>query len=145
MFFIGIFFVVFSVEKLAIMEEKFKYHFDSSLRIMFKTYYGQITIEDIESSWEYAFKNDLIPKENKGFILDYRNSNFNIKTDRYSAIADFYKKHLDIFGNFRIAILTENPNDIVIPMLVESQDDGYSSRPFSTVEAAISWVLHRIK
>lgn len=123
------------------MEEKFKYHFNSSLGILFKTYYGLITIEDIESSWEYAFKNDLIPKEIKGFILDYRNSNFNIRTDRYTAIADFYKKHIDIFGNFKIAILTEEPRDIVIPILVESQDEGYSSRPFSTLEAAIDWVL----
>lgn len=124
------------------MEEKFKYHFNSSLGILFKTYYGQITIEDITSSWEYAFKKDLIPKETKGFIMDYRNSNFNIKTDRFSEIADFYKKHLDVFGNFKIAILTDDPRDIVIPMLVESKDDGYSSRPFSTVEAAISWVLN---
>ena len=123
------------------MEEKFKYHFNSSLGILFKTYYGLITIEDIESSWNYAFKNDLIPKKIKGFILDYRNSNFNIRTDRYTAIADFYKKHIDVFGNFKIAILTAEPRDIVIPILVESLDEGYSSRPFSTIEAAIDWVL----
>jgi len=123
------------------MEEKFKYHFNSSLGILFKTYYGLITIEDIESSWNFAFKNDLIPKEIKGFILDYRNSNFDIRTDRYTAIADFYKKHIDIFGNFKIAILTAEPRDIVIPILVESLDEGYSSRPFSTIEAAIDWVL----
>jgi hypothetical protein len=123
------------------MDKKFKYQFDSSLGILFKYYSGLINIEDIESSWEYAFENGLIPKEVKGFILDYRNSNFNIKIEEHAAIADFYKKHLDIFGNFKIAILTEAYRDIVIPILVETKDEGYSSKPFSTLEAAIEWVL----
>ncbi|TDN97735.1 hypothetical protein [Sunxiuqinia elliptica] len=123
------------------MSEKFKYQFDSSLGILFKYYYGLISIKDIESSWEYAFENGLIPKETKGFILDYRKSNFNIKIDEHTVIAEFYKKHLDVFGNFKIAILTEEYRDIVIPILVKTKDEGYSSRPFSTLEAAIEWVL----
>ncbi len=124
------------------MNEKFKYQFDSSLGILFKYYYGMITIDDIESSWEYAFENDLIPKETKGFILDYRNSNFKMKIEENAEIVAFYKKNLDIFGGFKIAILTEEPQDIVIPILVKTEDEGYSSAPFSTLEAAIAWVLN---
>lgn len=123
------------------MDKNFRYQFDSSTGILFKYYYGLIRIEDIESSWEYAITNNLIPKETKGFILDYRNSNFNIKIDDHKAIGRFYKKHLDIFGNRKIAILTVEPKDIVIPILVQSDDDGYSSRPFSTLESAMEWVL----
>ena len=123
------------------MDKKFKYQFDNSLGILFKYYYGLISIEDIESSWEFAFENNLIPKEIKGFILDYRNSNFNIEIEDYSKIADFYKKHIDKFGNFKIAIITEESKDIVIPMLVRFKDEGYSSKPFSTLESAIKWVL----
>lgn len=122
------------------MVKKYKYQLDSSLGILFKYYYGLINIQDIESSWEYAFENNLIPKQVKGFILDYRNSNFNIKTEEHASIADFYKKHLDIFGGFKIAIITEEAKDIVIPILVKTEDEGYSSRPFSTLEAAIKWV-----
>jgi len=123
------------------MEKKFEYKFNNSLGILFKTYYGLITIEDIESSWKYAFDKGLIPKEKKGFILDYRNSNFNLKIKEHISIANFYKKHIDIFGNSKIAIITEDPRDIVVPILVESNDDGYSSKPFSTLEAAIAWIL----
>ncbi len=123
------------------MDKKFKYKFDRSLSILFKYYYGSTCIEDIESSWEYAFENGLIPKETKGFILDYRKSNFNIKIKEHTAIADFYKKHLDVFGNLKIAIITEKPKDIVIPILVKIADEGYSSKPFSTIESAIKWVL----
>jgi len=123
------------------MKKKFKFQFNSSLGILFKYYYGLITIEDIESSWEYAFKNGLIPKDVKGFILDYRNSNFNIEIEDYNKIADFYKEHIEVFGNSKIAILTEEPRDIVIPILVNSKEQGYSSRPFSTLNSAIDWVL----
>lgn len=123
------------------MKKKFKYQFNSLLGILFKYYYGLITIEDIESSWEYAFKNGLIPKDVKGFILDYRNSNFNMEVEEYNKIAYFYKKHIEVFENCKIAILTEEPKDIVIPILVNSKDQGYSSRPFSTLNSAIDWVL----
>jgi hypothetical protein len=123
------------------MTKKFDYHFNPSLCILFKTYYGLITIEDIETSWEYAFEHNLIPKENKGFILDYRNSHFDIAINDYTAIPQFYKKHLDVFGNFKIAIITQEPKDTVVPVLVAMEDDGYVSKPFSTMEAAIAWVL----
>lgn len=123
------------------MKKKFKYQFNSLLGILFKYYYGLITIEDIESSWDYAFKNGLIPKDVKGFILDYRNSNFNMEVEEYNKIAYFYKKHIEVFENCKIAILTEEPKDIVIPILVNSKDQGYSSRPFSTLNSAIDWVL----
>lgn len=123
------------------MAEKYKYQFDSSLGILYKYYYGLITIEDIEASWNYAFENNLIPKQVKGFILDYRNSNFNIDIKEHVAIVDFYKKHLDIFGGFKIAIITSESKDIVIPILVRAKDKGYVSKPFSTLNAAINWVL----
>ena len=123
------------------MKKKFDYKFDDSLGLLFKTYYGPITIEDIEASWEYAFDNNLIPKGVKGFILDYHNANFTFSLDQHFLIANFYKNHLEIFGNLKIAILVTDPADIVVPILVEQKDDGYYSKPFFTLEAAIHWVL----
>jgi hypothetical protein len=123
------------------MLEKFKYEYDPSTRILFKFYYGIISINDIESSWIYAFENQIIPEDVAGFVLDYRNAAFEISRSEYMAIPEFYKKHLSVFGNKKIAIITENPRDIVIPLLVEREDEGYLSKPFSTRDAAIHWVL----
>lgn len=123
------------------MNKKYRYEYDRDLGILFKYYYGLISIEDIESSWIYAFENNLIPKEVKGFVLDYRKSNFNIKIEEHVKIAEFYKKHLDVFGGFKIAIVTEDANDVVIPILVEEKDEGYISKPFSLFDAAVNWVL----
>jgi len=123
------------------MMEKFKFVFDDSTRILYKYYYGSITIEDISSSWDYAIAHNLIPKNTKEFILDYRKATFQIKLTEYEMIADYYKQNLDIFRNKKIAIITQTSKDVIIPALVETKDDDYSSAPFYTLSAAINWVL----
>lgn len=123
------------------MEQKFTYHFDVETGILYKTYYGAITIDDINSSWEYAIREGIIPPETCGFVLDYREAHFDIPLGRHHEIADFYKNHIDVFGGFKIAIITDNSKDIVIPVLVEMLDEGYVSRPFTTVEAAVEWIM----
>jgi len=120
---------------------KFKYEFQKDTGILFKFYYGNITMNDLISSWEYAIKNNLIPENKKGFLLDYRNATFNFSLTEYNKIPEFYKQHTSIFRDYKIAILTENPKDIVIPILVKEEDYGYQSRPFSTFNAAIEWLL----
>ena len=120
---------------------KYKYEFDRKTGILFKYYYGEISIYDITSSWEYAIEHKMIPAETKAFILDYRKASFHLKDGEYVEIPKFYREHLEVFGNSKIAILTENYRDIVIPVLVEQEDQGYSSKPFTTREAAIRWVL----
>lgn len=123
------------------MEEKFTYRFSQSLSVFFKYYHGDISLEDINSSWDYIIDNQLVPPETKGFVLDYRDAIMNIPPNQHGRIADYYKYHLDVFRGFKIAILTNDPKNVVISVLVESKDEGYESRPFSTLEAAVSWVL----
>ena len=123
------------------MEEKFKYIFDRIRGILYKYYYGSITFDDIFSSWDYAIENSVFPKETKGFILDYRNASLENLLKEYWRIPDYYQKHIDIFGNKRIAVITQKPKDTVVPALVETKDEGYLSRPFYSMDAAIEWVL----
>ena len=123
------------------MRKKFNYRFDSSTGILFKYYYGPINIKDIHCSWDYAISNNLIPKGTRSFILDYTAASFNIKVKEHTKIAEYYRNNLDIFRNCKIAIITQTPKDVVIPALVEAIDEGYFSKPFYTLEAAIDWVL----
>jgi len=123
------------------MEARGTYKFNPENRIMYKYYSGSIRIEDIIDSWNQAINNNIIPKETKGFILDYRKATFELDILDYEKIPEYYYQHLDVFGGSKIAILTINPQDIVIPLLVKEKDLGYTSRPFSTEEAAIKWIL----
>lgn len=123
--------------------QKFDYRFDSKTRIFYKYYFGEITIEDITISWEYAFDHKLIPEATCGFILDYSQANFRINLSEYQQIPLFYKQHPEVFYKCRVAILTTNPANTVIPILVKQKDEGYESQPFSTLEAAQNWILQK--
>ena len=122
-------------------KEKFKIVFDEATQILYKYYYGSITFDDIFSSWDYAITYNLIPKETKGFILDYRNATLENLLKEYWKISNYYKKHLDIFGGYKIAIIIERPKDAVIPDLVEQNDEGYLTHPFYSSKAAVKWIL----
>lgn len=124
------------------MHEKFKYDYNEENRLLYKYYYGLITLEDIITSWLFAFDNNIIPNDVKGFILDYKNANFNIPIKDHIKIAEFYQKHLDVFANQKIAIITDNPQDIRIPPMVSTKDDGFNSKAFTTLTAAINWILY---
>lgn len=123
------------------MEDRFSFRFDPDTGIFYKTHFGKTKLDDIVSSWHHAFSENLIPKEVNGFILDYRQASFDLPDQSYLGIPSFYREHLDVFGGLRIAIITTNPEDVVFPYLIAERDEGYESRPFSTEEAAIFWVL----
>nr|WP_321357795.1 hypothetical protein [uncultured Draconibacterium sp.] len=121
--------------------EKFKYEYKDC--IVFKSYFGLITVDDVKKSWLDGIAKNSFPVETTGFVLDYREAHFDIEPGRHIEISTFYRQHPDIFENKRIATVTENPDDIVFPMLIRLQDRGYESRPFSTMDAAIHWVLKK--
>ena len=123
------------------MSDFCKYEFFPELNILFKTYFGIITVRDISSSWETAIANNIVHNGMKGIVLDYRQANFNVSLHKTTEIANFYKAHLDVFGGLKIAIITTEAKDLVIPIMVKSKDKGYTSNGFSTVEAAVNWIL----
>lgn len=122
------------------MSEKFKIVYDEQLNILYKNYYGNITIDDIIATWDKIIKNNMIPKTTKGFILDYTNAKLDVPVKDYAKIPEYYKSNLSVFGGLKFAILTQTKEDVIVPSLVQLQDDGYSSRPFYTREAALAWV-----
>ena len=122
------------------MTRNYAFYFDPETCIMYKFYYGAIRLDDIITSWDDAINRNIIPNETIGFILEYRKASLLIPVSHYKLIPAYYQKHPEIFFGKRIAILTTDPKDIVIPILVETEDQGYKSKPFSTEEAAIKWI-----
>ncbi len=124
-----------------LIKEKFKFSFNNSTGILYKEYFGLISPEEIFSSWDYAIINNIIPAETIGFILDYRKATFNFEIRLYGKIADYYQNQIEVFQGRKIGILSENPRDVALLMLFKSKDNGYTTRPFNTEEAAKEWIL----
>ena len=122
-------------------ETGFTYEFDEQTGILFKNYFGPVNLKTLISSWDDAIAKQIIPANTKGFILDYRKATLKVGLHEFTGIPDYYKSHPEIFENKKIAILVDNPRDTVVPILVREKDSGYESKPFSTLEAAIQWIL----
>jgi hypothetical protein len=117
------------------------FNFDSSQKIFYKHYSGEISFSDFESSWLYVIQNQIFPLETRGFLLDYRKATLAVSLNEANKIAEFFLKHLHVFGNKKIAFIASTPEQILIPMLLHEFDFNYQSRPFSTIEAAESWII----
>lgn len=120
---------------------KIRFNFDTTQKIFYKHYSGEISYSDFESSWMNDIQNNVFPLETKGFLLDYRKATFAVSLNEASKIAEFFLKNLHVFYNKKIAFIASTPEQIVIPMLLHEYDLNYQSRPFSTIEAAERWII----
>ena len=118
-----------------------KFTYNEATRIFKKNYLGNVTLKKITDSWNELIEKEAIPNETVGFILDYRKAHFNIPLRELKGIGEYYRRNIKTFEGKKIAILTEKANDIVVPVIVQKDDDGYVSMPFSTLKAAEQWIL----
>lgn len=120
---------------------KVSFDFDPDEQIFYKVHFGIITISDIIKSWNIAFDQKVIPEGTKRFVLDFRGAHFDIDVNEIHQISNFYEAK-SAFRQARIAVLTVDPKDFVIPILVQSYNASLSTRPFSTLKEATKWVLY---
>jgi hypothetical protein len=120
---------------------KIRFNFDTTQKIFYKQYSGEVTYNDFESSWLHVIHNQFFPADTKGFLLDYREATFALSLNETYRISNFFQEHFHIFSNKKIAFIASTPEQIVIPILLREYDSNYQSRPFSTIEAAESWII----
>jgi hypothetical protein len=122
------------------MSNNVDYKYDSINGIMYKIHYGDIDIEIIKNSWEWAYSNKIIPENTSKFILDYREASLIINPRNAEEISNYYINNPKYFAGKKFAIISDDPKNVVISTLVRKKDEGYDSKPFSTIEAAIIWL-----
>ena len=120
--------------------KKVRYQYDPEHRIFYKFHFGSIELTDIIQTWEEIINKTYIPKNTKRFILDYRKASLAISPQSTKEIASVYLKHANIFSSSKVALIMDNPNDVVFPILANEDQSIVNFKPFSTIEGAIAWV-----
>lgn len=117
-----------------------EYHENKKLRILIRIFKGTVTVTDIFDSWEYLIPNYLVNKNYLGVISDFRECNLQIGNDVCEQFERFFTDRLVVFKNLKLAQIIDTPS-IAFPLLFGIESTKVQSQPFSTLEAAMQWIL----
>ncbi|NLU40424.1 MAG: hypothetical protein GXX78_16210 [Bacteroidales bacterium] len=99
-----------------------------------------VSFSDFVSSWQYIISNNFLPSDAKGILLDYRKATILSPIDEALKVSDYFSVNGNVFQHKKIAFVTETPEQIILPILIQEYSVECESRPFSTVEAAVRWI-----
>lgn len=122
------------------MQSKVKFKFDPDTKIFYKCTKGVVTLADVKRSWKEVVKKDLMPDSIAGFILDYREAHFEMDCHDFEKVGKYFNANKAFFKGKQIAVITSDPKDIVLPMLLEKMHNCSEVHPFTTMTAAIEWL-----
>ena len=118
-----------------------KYIEYKSKRILVRTFHGEITFADIISSWEYCINNNYISDDVIGVISDFVDVTFkfSLSDGGFEKIIAYIKTN-KIFDKLRLAVITDQPDKIVFPIIGSDRLPERQIIPFTTENAAIEWI-----
>lgn len=124
------------------MGVKIEHRYDSEAKIFYKYFYGDIIFNDIITDWLLLIQKKQLPSGVKRFILDYRKAKLLATAGSAKDIASFYKKHALWFQQSKVALIMQNPDEVIIPILANEECAGLLEfRPFYTLDGALEWVI----
>lgn len=118
----------------------YKKHTKFPDKILIREFQGQVNSAEIIRSWEYMLENKLITSELLGVINDLSGCVLNMNMEGFQDLLNFLKKHGNI-KKLKQAVISDTPGNIVFPTLAEIGEKELKIKVFSTIEAAVYWIL----
>lgn len=108
--------------------------------ILIRDFEGKVSVHEIIESWENIIENKLIKDSTTGIINNLSGCDLNMNMTSFSKLISYLKKH-EIFSRIKLAVVCDKPGTIIFPILGERKERDLKIKPFSTMEAAVDWVL----
>lgn len=115
-------------------------HYLHPEKILIRNFIGKVDVNNIIYSWEYLHKNKLIDKNIKGIINNLTGCELIMDMESYKILIAYLKKE-DSIKKIKLAVISDIPETIIFPFLGENQESELKIKPFSTMEAAVDWIL----
>jgi hypothetical protein len=109
--------------------------------VLIRDFAGEVSVNDIIESWDHIIANKLINDSTKGIINNLTACDLCMDMDGFKTLLAYLKKQEYLKG-VRLAVICSDPKTIVFPALGESKEPELCIKPFSTEDAALSWVLY---
>ncbi len=108
--------------------------------ILIRNFVGKVVANDIIESWKYLYKHQLINHSTKGLINNLQGCELMMDLESFTLLLN-YMKSMKYIKNIKIAVIADNPKTIIFPILGHEQERELNIKPFSTMDAAVNWVL----
>ena len=108
--------------------------------ILIRDFTGKVSIKEIIESWNYIIYNELIKNSTRGIINNLTGCDLLMDMEGFKILLAYLKKQ-DSLTRIKLAVLCDNPKTIVFPVLGESKEPELRIKPFSTMDAAVNWVI----
>ena len=109
--------------------------------ILIRNFIGKVGVDEIIDSWEYLIENNLIKETTRGVINNISVCNLVLDMGSFETLITYLKKK-DYLKKIKLAVICNNPKTIIFPVLGESMESDLKIKPFSTVEAAVHWIMN---
>lgn len=123
------------------MKFNYSWHKEFPDSILIRDFKGKVNVEEIIKSWTYLLENEMISSKTKGVINNLIGSQLDMNMESFKTLISFLREN-DQINRLKLAVLCDNPETIVFPILGQHREHDLSIRPFSTEKAALDWILH---
>ncbi|MBN2638059.1 MAG: hypothetical protein JXR65_03110 [Bacteroidales bacterium] len=108
--------------------------------VLVRKFSGKVEVKDIIDSWQYLLSLNILDDKVKGVINDLSHCDLNMDMDGFQQLMK-YLKSKSVFNAFKLAVVCDDPKTIIFPVMGGVQGDGLKIRPFTTMDAAVEWLI----
>jgi hypothetical protein len=108
--------------------------------ILVRDFIDEVRAEDIINSWEVIIDEKMITPTIKGVINNLIGCDLKMDMNGFNTVIEYFKEHKELKG-LKLAVVCDSPGKLVFPMLGEHRYAEIQIKPFSSVEAAVSWII----
>ncbi len=119
---------------------QFDYHYDENKKILFFSWSGVTSTEQLVNSWKHILDNSIKPNNCHAILCNRVNVNITDLREKLILLIDFHTQNLSIFNNCRVAILTNKPKLVANFFLLNHKLKNKQIKIFTTEAGALKWL-----
>ncbi len=108
--------------------------------ILVRKVLGRMNLNEVIQSWKELIVKEKLRGDVKGVINDTNASDLDVSIEELEELYSFFRTHLDLFGKIKLAVVTERPRNIILPLYAEKKFPEFKIHAFSTYKSAIAWI-----
>lgn len=116
-------------------------YYSYSKDILVRHFYGKVDVNEIINSWKFLLEAEKLVGI-KGVINDLTKAQLELDFESFKKLIEFLKSN-KVLRNLKLAVVTDSPRDIVFPSMAELIESDIFVKPFSTMKAALEWLLNQ--